>query len=294
MDDAPQGRCWGRRAGRPVAARAYDRGMARSAAFFDLDKTILAKSSSLAFARPFYKGGLIGRADVLKSAYAQFTYLSSGADHDQMEAMRHYMSELVKGWDVETVRRIVAETLDEIVDPAVYEEAVDLIEEHQEAGRDVIIISSSGTEVVEPIGERLGVDRAIGTQVEIVDGRYTGEILFYAYGEGKAEAMRALAEENGYDLAECYAYSDSMTDLPMLEVVGHPYAVNPDAPLRAVAVERGWPIVDFARPVAMPTVRQRGARLNTHEHRRKALTVGAATVALGIAWYASRRRGSAT
>jgi len=268
--------------------------MSRSAAFFDLDKTILAKSSSLAFARPFYKGGLIGRADVLKSAYAQFTYLSSGADHDQMEAMRHYMSELVKGWDVETVRRIVAETLDEIVDPAVYEEAVDLIEEHQEAGRDVIIISSSGTEVVEPIGERLGVDRAIGTQVEIVDGRYTGEILFYAYGEGKAEAMRALAEENGYDLAECYAYSDSMTDLPMLEVVGHPYAVNPDAPLRAVAVERGWPIVDFARPVAMPTVRQRVARLNTHEHRRKALTVGAATVALGIAWYASRRRGSAT
>ena len=294
MDDAPQASVWGQRARRRVRARAYDRGMSRSAAFFDLDKTILAKSSSLAFARPFYKGGLIGRSDVLKSAYAQFTYLSSGADHDQMEAMRHYMSELVKGWDVETVRRIVAETLDEIVDPAVYEEAVDLIEEHQEAGRDVIIISSSGTEVVEPIGERLGVDRAIGTQVEIVDGRYTGEILFYAYGEGKAEAMRALAEENGYDLAECYAYSDSMTDLPMLEVVGHPYAVNPDAPLRAVAVERGWPIVDFARPVAMPTVRQRVARLNTHEHRRKALTVGAATVALGIAWYASRRRGSAT
>jgi HAD superfamily hydrolase (TIGR01490 family) len=268
--------------------------MSRSAAFFDLDKTILAKSSSLAFARPFYKGGLIGRSDVLKSAYAQFTYLSSGADHDQMEAMRHYMSQLVTGWDVETVRRIVAETLDEIVDPAVYEEAVDLIEEHKDAGRDVIIISSSGTEVVEPIGERLGVDRAIGTQVEIVDGRYTGEILFYAYGEGKADAMRALAEENGYDLTDCYAYTDSMTDLPMLEVVGHPVCVNPDAPLRAIALERGWPILDFARPVAMPTVRQRLAHLNTSEKRRTALTVGAATVALGIAWYASRRRGSAT
>ena len=294
MDDAPQTARLGTASAPGSGSRAYDRGMSRSAAFFDLDKTILAKSSSLAFARPFYKGGLLGRSDVLKSAYAQFTDLSSGADHDQMEAMRHYMSELVKGWDVETVRRIVAETLDEIVDPAVYEEAVDLIEEHHDAGRDVIIISSSGTEVVEPIGERLGVDRAIGTQVEIVDGRYTGEILFYAYGEGKAEAMRALAEENGYDLAECYAYSDSMTDLPMLEVVGHPYAVNPDAPLRAVAVERGWPIVDFARPVAMPTVRQRLAQINTHEHRRTAMKVGAATVALGIAWYASRRRGSAT
>jgi HAD superfamily hydrolase (TIGR01490 family) len=268
--------------------------MTRSAAFFDLDKTILAKSSSLAFARPFYKGGLIGRADVLKSAYAQFSYVVSGADHDQLETMRHYMSELVKGWDVETVRLIVAETLDEIVDPMVYGEAVDLIEEHKQAGRDVIIISSSGTEVVEPIGERLGVDRAIGTQVEIVDGRYTGEIVFYAYGEGKAEAMRALAEENGYDLAECYSYSDSATDLPMLDIVGHPFCVNPDAPLRRLALERGWPVLDFARPVAMPTMRKRITAANTKDNRRTALRVGAATVALGVAWYAARRRGSAS
>lgn len=268
--------------------------MTRSAAFFDLDKTILAKSSSLAFARPFYKGGLLGRADVLKSAYAQFSYVASGADHDQLEYMRKYMSDLVSGWDVETVKQIVGETLDEIVDPMVYEEAVDLIALHKEEGRDVIIISSSGTEVVEPIGERLGVDRAIGTQIGIDEqGRYTGELVFYAYGEGKAEAMRALAEENGYDLAECYAYSDSMTDLPMLEVVGHPVCVNPDAPLRKIAVERGWPVVDFARPVAMPTMRQRITELNTENNRRRALRVGAATVALGIAWYAARRRGSA-
>ena len=267
--------------------------MSRSAAFFDLDKTILAKSSSLAFARPFYKGGLLGRADVLKSAYAQFSYVASGADHDQLEYMRKYMSDLVSGWDVETVKQIVSETLDEIVDPMVYEEAVDLIAQHKEAGRDVIIISSSGTEVVEPIGERLGVDRAIGTQVAIEDGRYTGEIVFYAYGEGKAEAMRALAEENGYDLAESYAYTDSMTDLPMLEIVGHPVCVNPDAPLRRIAVDRDWPIVDFARPVAMKTMRERLSQLNTEKNRRTALRVGAATVALGIAWYASRRRGSA-
>ena len=257
--------------------------MTRSAAFFDLDKTILAKSSSLAFARPFYKGGLIGRADVLKSAYAQFTYLSSGADHDQMEAMRHYMSELVKGWDVEQVRRIVSETLDEIVDPAVYEEAVDLIEEHKEEGRDVIIISSSGTEVVEPIGERLGVDRAIGTQVEIVDGKYTGEILFYAYGEGKAEAMRGLADERGYDLAESFAYSDSFTDVPMLEVVGHPVAVNPDGDLRKYATERDWLILDFAKPVAMRT------QIDKKQVAAASGAVALGAVALGITWYARRR-----
>ena len=195
------------------------------AAFFDLDKTILAKSSSLAFARPFYREGLIRRRDVLKSAYAQFAYLLTGADHEQMEQMRAYLSQMVTGWDVEQVKRIVAETLDETVQPAVYEEAVDLIAEHRAAGRDVIIISSSGTEVVEPIGERLGVDLAIGTQVAVEDGKYTGEILFYAYGEGKAEAMRALAAEHGYDLTASYAYSDSMTDLPMLEAVGHRFVL---------------------------------------------------------------------
>jgi hypothetical protein len=133
----------------------------------------------------------------------------------------------------------------------VFDEAVQLIAEHKAAGRDVIIISSSGTEIVEPIGERLGVDLANGTQVAIQDGEYTGEILFYAYGEGKADAMRELAVERGYELAESFAYCDSFTDLPMLDLVGHPFAVNPDSELRKLATERGWPILDFAKPVAM-------------------------------------------
>ena len=261
--------------------------MTRAAAFFDLDKTILATSSALAFARPFYRGGLIGRSDVIRSAYAQFIFLASGADHDQMETMRRYMSDLVTGWDVAKVREIVAETIDVIIDPAVYDEAVALIEEHRAAGRDIVIISSSGTEVVEPIGERLGAAVAIGTQLVVEDGRYTGEILFYAYGEGKAQAMRDLSDERGYDLAASYAYTDSVTDLPMLEAVGHPTAVNPDAELRRIATERDWPVVDFARPVSM-----RG-RLSLE--RRQAVAAGAAAAAvsaaaLGIAWYARHRR----
>lgn len=259
----------------------------RSAAFFDLDKTILATSSALAFARPFYRGGLIGRSDVIRSAYAQFIFLASGADHDQMETMRRYMSELVTGWDVAKVREIVAETIDVIIDPAVYEEAVALMDEHRAAGRDIVIISSSGTEVVEPIGERLGVDVAIGTQLVVEDGRYTGEMLFYAYGEGKAQAMRDLADERGYDLARSYAYTDSVTDLPMLDIVGHPTAVNPDAELRRVASERGWPVVDFARPVSM--------RSRLALEKRQAVAAGAAAAAvsaaaLGIAWYTRHRR----
>jgi len=261
---------------------AYRGRVGRAAAFFDLDKTILAKSSSLMFARPFYQGGLIGRADVLRSAYAQFVYLISGADHDQMEQMRAYLSALCRGWDVEQVRAIVDETLDDIVEPVIYDEAVDLIEKHRLEGLDIIIISSSGTEVVEPIGERLGVDLAIGTQLEVVDGAYTGEILFYAYGQGKADAMRELAAEHGYDLGDCYAYTDSQTDLPMLELVGHPVAVNPDADLRALAAQRGWPVLDFDKPVAM-----RSALTKTQTRRAAGVAVGAA--ALGLAWYAARR-----
>ena len=257
----------------------------RAAAFFDLDKTILAKSSSLAFAKPLCDGGLIGRSDVLKSAYAQLVYLTSGADHDQMERMRVYLSELSKGWDVDQVRTVVAETLDGIVDPIVYQEAIKLIAEHHEAGRDVIIISSSGTEIVEPIGARLGVDKAIGTQMVIEDGKYTGEILFYAYGPGKADAMRQLAEDEGYDLSASYAYSDSYTDLPMLEVVGHPFAVNPDEQLRRVARERVWPVLEFAKPVSMQ-------RSVSKEQKTAAGAAGAAAaVALGLAWYARYRRG---
>jgi HAD superfamily hydrolase (TIGR01490 family) len=254
-----------------------------SAAFFDLDKTILAKSSSFAFAWPFYRNGLIGRTDVVRSAYAQFVYMASGADHDQMERMRAYMAELVTGWEVQTVQDIVAQTLDQIVDPIVYQEALDLIAMHKEAGRDVIIISTSGTDVVEPIGARLGADLTIGTQVAVEDGRYTGEILFYAYGEGKAEAMLALAAENGYDLESSFAYTDSQTDLPMLELVGNPVAVNPDAHLRRIASDRDWPIMDFVRPVGMRK------RIDGRQAAAAGAGVAIGAVALGLAWYAVRR-----
>jgi HAD superfamily hydrolase (TIGR01490 family) len=265
-----------------VGAARY-RGDVPTAAFFDLDKTILAKSSSFAFARPFYRSGLIGRTDVVRSAYAQFVYLASGADHDQMEAMREYMSKMVTGWEVEKVQAIVAETLDEIIDPVVFAEAVDLIDQHRAAGHDIVIISSSGTDIVEPIGARLGADLAIGTQVAVEEGKYTGEILFYAYGEGKAAAMHDLATERGYDLNACFAYTDSHTDLPMLEAVGHPFAVNPDTELRRIATERAWPILDFARPVAMR------AQIDTKQAVAAGAGVALGAAALGLAWYARRR-----
>ncbi|CAN5886479.1 HAD-IB family hydrolase [soil metagenome] len=234
----------------PAPAATAEAG-GRPAAFFDLDKTIIARSSTLAFSRAFFEGGLISRRSALRSAYAQFVFGRSGIDHDQMERMREYLSALCAGWDVQTVRDIVAETLHTIVDPLVYDEAVGLIERHQAAGLDVIIVSTSGFEVVEPIGELLGVDHVVATQMTVEDGRYTGEIGFYAFGPHKATAIRELARRHHYDLAASYAYSDSETDLPMLAAVGHPHAVNPDRALRRVATERGWPVLRFDTPVEL-------------------------------------------
>ena len=150
-------------------------------------------------------------------------FLAGGADHDQMERMREYLSALCRGWNVQQVREIVAETLHDLIDPIIYDEAASLIEEHHTAGRDVVIVSTSGAEVVEPIGELLGADRVVATRMVVgEDGCFTGEVEYYAYGPTKAEAIEELAESEGYDLARCYAYSDSATDVPMLEAVGHP------------------------------------------------------------------------
>jgi HAD superfamily hydrolase (TIGR01490 family) len=258
----------------------------RPAAFFDLDKTIIAKSSTLAFSKPFQAGGLISRRAVLRSAYAQFVYLIGGADHDQMEKMREFISNLCAGWDVQTVRDIVAETLHHIVDPLVYDEAVSLIEEHHFAGRDVIIVSASGAEVVEPIGEMLGADGVVATRMQIAEGRYTGAIDYYAYAENKAVAIKDLALKNGYDLSRSYAYSDSITDVHMLEVVGHPYAVNPDRELRRQAELRGWPVLVFTRPV---TLRSR-VRLPQSGPTLAALALGTAAAVGGAVYLAARRR----
>ncbi|MEU9127853.1 HAD-IB family hydrolase [Kitasatospora sp. NPDC048540] len=262
----------------------------RTAAFFDLDKTIIAKSSALAFSRPFYQGGLINRRAVLKSAYAQFMFLLGGADHDQMEKLRAYLSTLTKGWNVQQVREIVAETLHGLIDPIIYDEAASLIEQHHAAGRDVVIVSSSGSEVVEPIGALLGADHVIATRLKVEDGRYTGEIEYYAYAENKASAIRELAAVEGYDLPNCYAYSDSSTDLPMLEAVGHPSAVNPDRALRKEALSREWPVLVFSRPVELHR------RLpEFHAPSRSVVAtvaLGTALLTVGVLWYASRRRRS--
>lgn len=226
---------------------------ATAAAFFDLDKTIISRSSALAFGTSFYRYGLITRGDAVRAAAAQLLFRVSGANQQRMDRIRAQVSELCRGWPTDRVREIVARHLDEVIQPLVYAEARSLIAAHLAAGQDVIIVSTSGQEVVGPIGDLLGASAVIASRMKIAGGRYTGEMEFWAYGDTKASQVRKLATERGYRLPDCYAYSDSATDLPMLEAVGHPRAVNPDRALRRIAQERRWPVLAFGtRPAAGP------------------------------------------
>jgi HAD superfamily hydrolase (TIGR01490 family) len=226
--------------------------MTMEAAFFDLDKTIISRSSSLALSRPLYRAGMVSRGQLLRGAYAQLVYLLVGADEDKMERLKEGMLALTKGWDRAQVERLVQDVLLDVIDPYVYQEALDLMALHRSEGRRLYIVSSSPEEIVRPLARHFGVSGVIATQAHVGDdGRYTGELSFYAYGEQKADAIRALAARVGVDLGGSYAYSDSITDLPMLETVGHPTVVNPDRTLRKEAASRGWPVLTFSKPVSL-------------------------------------------
>jgi HAD superfamily hydrolase (TIGR01490 family) len=260
------------------------------AAFFDLDKTIIAKSSPLALGRSFFKEGLIGRSFLVKSIYAQLVFQITGADEAKMEKVREAAAKLTAGWEVERVKQIVTDVLEEVVSPLIYAEALELIHDHRAAGRFICLVSSSPEEIVQPLAEMLRIDRYISTRAKIEDGKYTGDLEFYAYGPQKAEAIRDLADELGIKLDNSYAYSDSVTDLPMLEVVGNPVAVNPDKDLRRIALQNEWQIEVFRNPVSM---RDRLPHIHPPE-----VTVGGGVAAAAgvaavaaLAWWLSKRAG---
>ncbi len=250
------------------------------AAFFDLDKTIIASSSALAFSKPLLREGLINRRAALRSAYAQLVFSLAGADAAKTERMRAEVSALCAGWDVAQVSAIVRETLHDVVDPLVYAEAAELISAHRADGHDVVVLSATGEEVVAPVAEMLGATRSVATRMQIVDGRYSGEVDFYCYGENKAVAAKQLATTYGYDLTQCHAYTDSSTDIPLLEVVGRPHAVNPDRVLRKHATEQGWEILAFEHPMS----------LRTRIPARSAGLVALGAFAAGATWYGYNRR----
>ena len=220
--------------------------MAAAAAFFDLDRTLLRRSSALALAGSFRERGLISRWQLAKAAAWQLLFVLRGASHKAVRNAAEDGLTVLRGFRPEQMSELVAEAMEPILRPLVYAEPLQLIEKHRERGESVFIVSATLQEIVQAIADDLGFDGALGTVCEVVGGAYTGKAVRALHAENKAACVRELAESRGYELAACTAYSDSHTDIPFLETVGHSVAVNPDRALRRVAAERGWPVLEFS------------------------------------------------
>lgn len=219
--------------------------MTTSAAFFDLDRTLMSGSSAYYFAKAAYREGLRPLHRLFGDAVTTLIFRAFGASDEKSEAVRDAILESVAGTHAADLHRMAPGVIEEIL-PLIRPEAQALLDMHEAAGRDVYIVSASPVEIVTELARALDIAGGLGTVSEIADGVYTGRLNGpFLYGEGKAEKISALAEERGYVLQSCYAYSDSGSDLPMMQLVGNPVAVNPDRALQSVAHHRGWPIVEF-------------------------------------------------
>jgi HAD superfamily hydrolase (TIGR01490 family) len=218
----------------------------QAAAFFDLDRTLIKRSSVLALAGSFRRSGLISRLDLVKSAFWQVLFVLRGASAERVRSAAEDGMKILNGFSVAEMQHLVGDAMETVLRPLVYAEPLRLVERHRAVGEPVYIVSATLQEIVQHIADDLGFDGAIGSTCEIVDGVYTGRTLRAAHGVGKADAVRELAAEEELDLARSTAYSDSYSDVPFLETVGHPVAANPDRKLRRTAAERGWPVVRFA------------------------------------------------
>jgi HAD superfamily hydrolase (TIGR01490 family) len=249
-----------------------------AAAFFDLDRTLLRRSSALALAGTFRQRGLISRRQLANAAAWQLLFVLRGASHEMVRRAAEDGLILLRGFTPDKMRELVADAMEPVLRPLVYAEPLHLVEQHRKRGEPVFIVSATLQEIVEGIADELGFDGALGTVCEVRDGAYTGHAVRALHAENKAECVRELAAHRGFDLAACTAYSDSHTDLPFLEAVGHPVVVNPDRELRRIAGERGWPILEF------------GAQAYPHARRRVPPALWAAAALFGAAVTVSRRR----
>lgn len=238
-----------------------------AAAFFDLDRTLISGASIFPFALEAWRAGLVRNHEIARWGMAALSFKLLGDRGDAPDHAKKDFLGKIAGVSVEQLADIGREMLPGLVNK-VRPESKRLVKMHHESGRDTWIVSASPHGIVAGLADALGMTGAIGSKGRIVDGYYTDELEGpFVYGPGKATAIKSLAGEWGYDLARCYAYSDSVSDLPMLESVGHPVAVNPDAPLERIAHERTWPIVIFARrtkrAVAVGSLAGAGVALGT-------------------------------
>jgi HAD superfamily hydrolase (TIGR01490 family) len=220
----------------------------RAAAFFDLDKTLMAGSSGMQFARVATRHGLVGRRQLASWGFEHLRYRLRGTTDERTAEVLRVARETIAGVPARDLERMNPEVMAAIL-PRVYPQMLDEVYAHQDAERPTFIVSAAGSGVVEPLAHVLGMDGGVGTRYEVGDdgnltGRFDGP---FVYGPGKVEAMEACAASHGIDLGASYAYSDSLSDLPMLRAVGNPVVVNPDPALAAVAKEEGWQTMRFER-----------------------------------------------
>ncbi|MFN2471386.1 MAG: HAD family hydrolase [Gaiellaceae bacterium] len=225
--------------------------MNRAAAFFDLDRTFIRRSSALALAGAFRKHGIISRRQLVKAAFWQLLFAKRGADERAVREATEGGLRLLRGLRPEEVEELVRAALDRDLRPLVYPDALELAKRHQTAGEPAYLVSATLQEIVAAVAAALELDGSLGSICEVgPDGAFTGCVVRACHGAGKADAVRHLAASAEIDLDASTAYTDGLSDLPLLEAVGHPVAVNPDRELRRIARERGWPVLDFSRRVA--------------------------------------------
>ncbi|HST69429.1 MAG TPA: HAD-IB family hydrolase [Solirubrobacterales bacterium] len=231
-----------------MSAQPASEGLPRAAAFFDLDKTLMAGSSGMQFARIAAKQGIVSRRQLASWGFEHLRYRLRGTTDERTAEVLKVARELITGIPAKAVDRMGPEVMAAIL-PRVYPEMLQEIYAHQDAGRPTFIVSAAGNGVVEQLAHVLGMDGGIGTRYEIdAEGNFTGRLDGpFVYGEGKVTAMREFAARHAIELGESFAYSDSLSDLPMLRAVGNPVAVNPDPPLAAIAREEGWQVLRFER-----------------------------------------------
>jgi HAD superfamily hydrolase (TIGR01490 family) len=220
----------------------------RAAAFFDLDKTLMAGSSGMQFARVAARQGVVSRRQLSSWAVEHLRYRLRGTTDERTAEVLRVARELISGVSAKSIDRMGPEVMAAIL-PRVFPQMLDEVYAHQDAGRATFIVSAAGNGVVQSLAQVLGMDGGIGTRYEVdAEGNFTGRFEGpFVYGPGKVEAMEAFAAEHEIDLTASYAYSDSLSDLPMLRAVGHPVVVNPDPPLAEIAREEGWQAMRFER-----------------------------------------------
>ncbi|MEO9174709.1 MAG: HAD family hydrolase [Gaiellales bacterium] len=219
--------------------------MATGAAFFDLDRTLIRRSSMLALAPSLRRHGLIGWGSLARASVWHAVYLIRGVSSRELAQAADQTFRLMRGWPVQDLRGLIAQEIEPLAALA-FPDAIRRMREHQARGERTVVVSASLCDLVEPLATRLGLDGAIASRAEIRDGRYTGRAQSFMYGSAKADAVRGYAAEHGIDLAASSAYTDSRSDVDLLETVGHPFAVNPDRALRKIAAARGWPVLEFS------------------------------------------------